>query len=183
MSGHLARKPRWKRRWSIEDSAGVDFSTAFKKRWRKCDLFRHLCKRSAFQQEMDRDIDGFMTTEGSFMCFEANRWTEDYLVFSIYMAFMYGACQLYSVGQEDANALARRAMGVRLFLLFDWKPRLCRELIEEFFVELPDDRFDAGIEEGKRAMQDWLAIAPWKGASRLEALMASEVSKTCNRLQ
>jgi len=182
MSGHLARKPRWKRRWSIEDSAGIDFSTAFKKRWRKCDLFRHLCKRSALQQEMDRDFDNFMTIEGSFMCFEANEWTENYEVFSVYMAFMYGACLLYNVGQQDADALARRAMVVRLFLFSDWKPRLCRELVEEFFAELPDDGFDAGIEEGKRAMQDWLGIAPWTGSSRLEALMAREVSKTCRLL-
>ncbi|CAN5151906.1 hypothetical protein BH24PSE2_BH24PSE2_07270 [soil metagenome] len=182
MPKQRALKPLWKRRWAMEDQAGIAFSPAFKKRWRKGDLFRRLCKRSAFQQEMDRDLDNFMTCEDSFMCFEANEWIGDYSVFSVYMAFMYGGCLLYSVGQEDPDALAKRAMTVRLFLFSDWKPRLCRELVEEFFAELPDDRFSAGIEEGQRAMQDWLAIASWKGAGRLEALMAGEVSKICSRL-
>lgn len=182
MPKERALKPSWKRRWAIEDQAGIDLSPAFKKNWRKCDLFRRLATRSAFQQDMDRDIENFMIVEGSFMSFEANEWTEDQRMFSVYLAFLYGGCLLYSVGQEHPEALANRAMTVHLFLFRNWKPRLCRELVEEFFAALSDDGLSTGIEEGKRAMQDWLAIASWTGASRLEALIAQVVSKECGRL-
>lgn len=103
MPKERALKPSWKRRWAIEDQAGIDFSPAFKKRWRKCDLFRRLATRSAFHQDMDRDIENFMTVEGSFMSFEANEWTQDHRMFSVYLAFLYGGL-LYSVGQEDPEA-------------------------------------------------------------------------------